>query len=446
MEFYQSNMSYLKKANLELYNKIKKLELNREKYNVIKTKNNSFTLQIINNEQDNKKVTLLHSKYNPKKEAEQFASNQCNGNKKINILYGFGLGYHVEKILQKIGNSDILYVIDLNLEVFRIALENNNLEKVLKDNKLKLIITEDEKYISTKLSELLDLNAEFTAYPPSIKTIPNKYKYFKFIIENWNIKKSLNEKWVNLLKENHHKNKHLKSENVGMLFNKYNNKPIIIVSAGPSLNNNKHLLKQLVGKALIFAVGSALKPLLVAGIKPDLFCIIDPQDVTYKQIEGYEDIDIPLVYLNTASAYTVSKYRGPKYVAFNDSRYLLDDNYIIDSGGSVATAIMDMAIKFGGNPIVFVGQDLAYINNKHHADGKMYGGKETLKSLPNMRKVEGQNGKMLDTTLGLISFKYWIENKIKDNRNIEFINCSEGGAIIDGCKHIKLINFLSYIK
>jgi len=39
----------------------------------------------------------------------------------------------------------------------------------------------------------------------------------------------------------------------------------------------------------------------------------------------------------------------------------------VDSGGSVATTILDIAIKMGGNPIILVGQDLAYVDGKNHA-------------------------------------------------------------------------------
>jgi len=54
------------------------------------------------------------------------------------------------------------------------------------------------------------------------------------------------------------------------------------------------LLKEAKGRALIISAGSALRPLLMRNIKPDFFAIIDPQDITYNQIKGYENIGIPL--------------------------------------------------------------------------------------------------------------------------------------------------------
>lgn len=51
--------------------------------------------------------------------------------------------------------------------------------------------------------------------------------------------------------------------------------PAIVVSAGPSLNNNIMELKKAVGKAFIIAVDTAVKPLVKAGIIPDMFAMLD---------------------------------------------------------------------------------------------------------------------------------------------------------------------------
>lgn len=53
---------------------------------------------------------------------------------------------------------------------------------------------------------------------------------------------------------------------------------------------------------------------------------------------------------------------------------------------------------------------------------------------------------MLYTSLGLLSYKYWIENRILNEQRI-FINATEGGAYIEGMKHIKLRDVISdYLK
>jgi len=112
------------------------------------------------------------------------------------------------------------------------------------------------------------------------------------------------------LRNNAKENLKLNSPNVGIFFDKFKDVPIIIVSTGPSLDKNIDLLKEAKGRALIISAGSALRPLLMRNIKPDFFAIIDPQDITYNQIKGYENIGIPFIYLVTAASYTVSRYLG----------------------------------------------------------------------------------------------------------------------------------------
>ena len=50
---------------------------------------------------------------------------------------------------------------------------------------------------------------------------------------------------------------------------------IILVSAGPSLNKNIMELKKAKNKAFIVATDTAVKPLLKAGIEPDLMVMVD---------------------------------------------------------------------------------------------------------------------------------------------------------------------------
>ena len=73
--------------------------------------------------------------------------------------------------------------------------------------------------------------------------------------------------------------------NIGCICNGYittqlcqvipNDIPAIIVSAGPSLNKNIDHLKNAKNKAFIVAVDTALKPLVMHGIIPDIYVIVD---------------------------------------------------------------------------------------------------------------------------------------------------------------------------
>lgn len=451
MTMLENNLELLKKRYPDIYNEIRDIHVDSNMYQIVENSEGQKTLKVAQNLHGENKSFFLHSKYHPDIEAGRFAKEQYKPEFLTHILYGFGLGYHVEKMAELLESGGKLYVIENNLMVFRSALENMDLGSILGNPNIYLIISKDVIYISKRVKQLINENVEkvsFITHPASLKAIPEVNEYFKFVMENWNLKKSLTDDYDNSLNRNSSKNLKLNSPNVGMFFDEFKDIPIVIVSTGPSLDRNIDLLHEVKDRALVISAGSALRPLLKRNIEPDLFAIIDPQKETYNQIKGYENIDIPLIYLATAASYTVSRYLGPKLIACY-GKYNKEENngprYMVDSGGSVATTILDIAIKMGGDPIILVGQDLAYVNGKNHAQ---HGTHTSIHSpeLKNMRRVKGQNGEVLYTSLGLLSYKYWIENRIQKEQRV-FINATEGGAYIEGMKHIKLKDVISdYLK
>lgn len=438
MDVRKHNLEVLRLYYPELYENIKDRACSNE-YEVIVSRGGCPTVKV--------GAFFLHSRYNPVQEAKKFMDTQWDENQEETVLYGFGFGYHIAEALERIQPGQKLYVFELNMALFNLALANVDITHLLAHPQLTLVISEDQAYIARCLHELLVRTNRLIVYPPSARAVPERYERLKFLLEVWDKRLLQVKNYMPMLQENYSANTQLGDPNISEFFGRYKGKPIIVVSSGPSLNKNKHLLGQCKGKALLIAAGSALRPVLAAGVEPDMFCIIDAiYHTTRKQIEGVENLNIPLIYLETASAGTVAAYQGPRFVAVNSERSGVRRDELIESGGSVATAILDIAIRMGGNPIIFVGQDLAFTNQEHHADGRMYGEEEKIKINPTLRQVQGQNGEMLWTNIGLLGYKYWIEERIQREKSITFINATEGGAYIDGCIHMPLSEVLdSYI-
>lgn len=55
------------------------------------------------------------------------------------VFYGLGLGYHIEKILEYLKPEQHLYVIELNLDILKIAFELNDLCVILTDPRFDLV-------------------------------------------------------------------------------------------------------------------------------------------------------------------------------------------------------------------------------------------------------------------------------------------------------------------
>lgn len=79
----------------------------------------------------------------------------------------------------------------------------------------------------------------------------------------------------------------LENPGINLLYNRFSEKPAIVVATGPSLNKNKHLLKGLEDKALIISVDASLKILMEMGVKPHLVTSLERVPQVANLIDGF---------------------------------------------------------------------------------------------------------------------------------------------------------------
>lgn len=386
---------------------------------------------------DNK---YIHSKYDPIKESEQFIKNKEEILKENNILiYGLGLGYHIKSIVNHINENQKLYIFDYNKELVKYCKEVN--EEIFYLNNVSIITDEDSEFYE-KLSKCMDIVKDIIIHKPSLETIKDINSDLYALINGYADSKISIEKNYELLNENYVANIKSNNNNIMELIENFKkkNKPYIIASAGPSLDRELELLKSNREKFNIICVGSALRALMKKEILPDAIVIMDGKEVVAKQLEGFENSNIPLCFLSTASRWAVRNYNGPKYIFFNNSG---EDDIIIRTGKTVAVSAMYIAIKAKGKELIFLGQDLAFIGEKSHTETfkEIYGFEDDVKKTSGNKTINGINGEKLETTQGYIYFKSQIERLIEDNKNVNFINCSKG-AFIKGAKHMEFKVYL----
>ncbi|MGN1174747.1 MAG: motility associated factor glycosyltransferase family protein [Roseburia sp.] len=223
--------------------------------------------------------------------------------------------------------------------------------------------------------------------------------------------------------------------------------PAIIVSAGPSLNKNIRELKKAKNKAFIIAVDTAIKPLLKEGIKPDMFAVIDGLK-PLNLVEVEECREIPLVTSADAAKSVLSYHTGKKFF-YDEGKDYVNHLFAINGkileeleiGGSVATLAMSLVSHVGFQTIILVGQDLAYTNNKSHADGTF---QEKMNELDtsHYKMVEGNYEEKVPTDIPLDNYREWFEDFITYWKSIDdkfrVINATEGGAKIHGTEIMSL--------
>ena len=211
-------------------------------------------------------------------------------------------------------------------------------------------------------------------------------------------------------------------------------KDMIVVAAGPSLDDNLEFLRESLGKKTIIAVGTVFKKLLEMEILPDMVVISDPLKRTYQQIEGVEEQKVPMLLAMTAYWKFAAAYQGEKYLVPLKAVEELDnitEKYedAWDIGGTVTYFALEAAVRFKAKNIFLVGVDLAFPGGVTHATGTM---DRAQISIDNLIPIEGYGGTTVYSNTVFISFRRDIEDLIEHNPEISFYNMSTIGAKIAG--------------
>jgi len=182
---------------------------------------------------------------------------------------------------------------------------------------------------------------------------------------------------------------------------------------------------------------------------PHIICSIDPQEIAFDLIKENTLKSALLVTLVHGNSKVISNHLG-KIVFIGDEYYspviehVTNRQFeIIETGGSVATTSLSVAEYMGCNPIAFIGQDLAYTNNKYHSDvACIEKNKNVVNDNNEYIKIKDIYDNEVLTSSNLYYFLCWIEDFINRHKNKHFVNATEGGAKIKGTDNISLKDFI----
>lgn len=459
------NIVTLKKMYSEIWEKIKELEQANDQSPVKLVMSKSGLPTILINQEDAQEIYLF-SKYDPQHEAERFISqySEKDVEKYEHIFfYGFGFGYHVIEFMKKFpGKNFSIY--EPCKEVFIHALSMRNLNDLPLNRLKNLFIEFQPNDLPNHLAHFVDSISKETL----IVTIPGyercfspQYKRFnqEFVQQLKNRKADLNVclAYEKLWTINSAVNfpEVIKTPNILLDVDKshFKDKPALLVSAGPSLEEEIDRLKYIkdMGLAYIFAVGSAAKALVGNGIYPDVVCAYDPTTLTqftFQEIIELNITDIPFIFGSSVGVETVRTYPGPKvHMIINQDTiapYYLSHPQerleMLSDAASIAVVTLELLFKLGCNPIILVGQNLAFKDNKWYAKGIHEDKTESLtqRAKKAALKVEDVYGGTVFTEEGFNRMRFQIELFIRIFSQGRVINTTKGGAKIEGTKFIPL--------
>lgn len=409
---------------------------------------------------DGRKI-YMHSNYDPTRNAKVFVSGYKMKYSSIVVLFGTGLGYELKELM-KIAYAGVkILVIEPILGIIEETIKNADMIEEMEITNIHLLASVNGKEIEAFLNRYIDrynfIDVDILALPSYKEMFTDKYNLLLNIVKKVKLGHEIYARtyssqgviWQNNIISNL---KHIQnSVKIREFCNKFMNIPTIIVSAGPSLNKNIHTLKQAseTGKFIIIAAYKALSVLQKNNIIPDLIVSVDGHQTAWENGDK-PDITVPLLYIPASDSKLLNRHKGTKIVGltkqFEEHSPLFQSIYEADSflftGGSVVVSAVDFAQMAGCNPIIFVGQDLAFTGGMTHADGVEHKKHITIDSAKApLFEVEDVSGGVVLTDITLDGYRKILESYIDAETRITgriYIDATEGGALIKGTKIMSL--------
>ncbi|MDO4965147.1 MAG: DUF115 domain-containing protein [Lachnospiraceae bacterium] len=444
-DYFDLNISVLRELNNELAVLIDGYKDNvyksNKSYVVESTASGFATLKI----ESASESFYMEGNIDPYRDSINLFDNYYDVNAESYIVLGLGLGYLACAISKKVQDAVPVTIYEPDIRVIYAALGNVNLSYMLGYG-YKIVYDPDLTKFAAHIKEKSDKDI-LIMHHPSIRNIQDenlKDKLEAIFVQDASIRNQMFDMITNF-KSNIKNCNHYVDE----LKDKIAGKDVYIIAAGPSLDENVSLLKNKPENSVIIAVGRVFRKLYNAGISVDYVVFLDSADRIYGQYNGLEETGIPLLIASTTYRKFAVNSKADKYLICQNGmteaeEYAKKNGFnTYNTGGSVATIAFDIAISLGAKRVITIGLDLAYSESKTHTDGA-YG--NSISDAVGLIKTKGQDGKMLFTTKAMDIYRIWFEDRIKDavasGVNTEFINATEGGALISGMINKKLSDVL----
>ncbi len=416
------------------------------------------------------KTVFLHSRFDPVQEAANRVKKFECGPLDTIIILGAGLGYEVVELCRRAGPGNNVIVIERDSGIFLEACKDRAFQALLKRPLTYFFAGAGPDVIYDFLlsgtSFFLATGIKLVSHSPSHSVFPDYYgKLLKRINDFINtgsvlLRTTMYLSRISFRNRLSNVRSYLESPGIAAYRDRFRGMPGVVVSAGPSLTKNVDRLHEIKGKAPIVAVSTALKSLLGRGIVPDFAVIIDYASLSVRYFEDIPFADrIPLVCDLKANSKAVHAYGGPKLFCDDELMNMLlgsaaEPKGSCKSGSTVAHTAYHFLCYLGCDPIIFIGQDLAYTDGELHVPGtavyeqalgefnRFY--TPAMKELesyliirPRLRTVDAWHGGTVKTC---DLFKTYLEEfeKFFRRRPQTIIDATEGGAVKRGTERLAL--------
>lgn len=460
------NLALLEKKDPKLASHLRSLKPTGE---YIVTPARSGAVGLIHALPDGTRKTL-HSIYDPVQEAAKFIQSIKQEENANFVITGMGLGYHVLEILRHAPPSARIVIIEKKPELFLQALTHNDFSALLTCPGVTIHIGIDPSELQRALSAdkiQFALNGyTLVAFKPLIDAEIAYYHSIHKTLENIVQENRIDFKTQSAFSKSFYNNvidnlpSILDSIGITALKDSLRGIPAIIVSAGPSLDKNIHLLQNLGDKALVIAVATALRPLMANQIEPDFVVAVDPDENMLKAFNLEHPPQKTWLLFDPSVLPLIPECFESRKLAFDSNVFL--SQWIARHNGekgslgkmqSVAHTALKFAQHLGCRPIILTGQDLAFSQFRMHCRGSYFHEilQDALNRLTPMSYLQKQNhrtysralvttkdvfGNSITTTTAMNAYNHLFAEEINGADGI--FNATEGGIPISRVQNLCL--------
>ncbi|MBI3039278.1 motility associated factor glycosyltransferase family protein [bacterium] len=457
---WQKNIRTLKKMHAPLSQLLNQIPDSTSRVRCSRSKSGAATMEI----EALGRTHVLHSRYDPEKEAKDILGKLSLPNPMLTFFYGFGCG-HLVRQFKKVIPADkwgFIVIVEKDLEFLKAAFEFEDFSDLLDDSRVIWLCGLEKERLSLEITQMMrDQGTQLQVYlkamaiieHPILCRLENEY-YAAFtrslqysaqqtIITYGNDPKDSLEGLINILG-----NLRNIVEKPGLIQAKdrFKGIPGILVSTGPSLDKNIDQLKDAEEKGVIICADSAFKVLLDHGITPHIVATLERVSETIPYVKGINQRIKDEVWLAACPVVLpefYETYGENSFVVFREFahfKWLPFKKGTLLTGPSCSNMAFEILEFFGCNPIILVGQDCSFPSTeKTHAQGADEAANWTKRDLPKFThfQVKGNYQENVLTYGPLYQFLQFFNKDVSEYKGA-CINATEGGAYILGTEVMTL--------
>ncbi|MCA9285623.1 MAG: DUF115 domain-containing protein, partial [Phycisphaerales bacterium] len=331
----------------------------------------------------------LCSRHHPLEEADRIVGNIDLVEHAVVAVMGLGLGYHVRRLAERLGKAGVVIVFEPDVALIRAVFERIDLTPWLRQSLVVWVVDPDDRAaLARKLHNTEAIIAQglhVLEHPASRERLGDRGVRFGRLLGELvsNAKTTLLTTLVrsvdtvrNLLSNLDH---YAAGAGIADLAGTAEGRLGIVVSAGPSLQRNMHLLAApgVRDRCVIVATQTTLRPLLAAGVRPHFVTALDYHEISRRFYEGLDADDVAdttLVADPKANPVILDAFPGT--VRCCASGFL--DRVLgplarpmgeLPAGATVAHLAYALARFLGCDPVALIGQDLGFTDGLYYARG-----------------------------------------------------------------------------